>query len=173
MHKVYSRAYLTISADSSDSSSQGFLHPRSARHGSAVPLPWITSTSKTVNPYMSPRFREFPIEMKNSPLGQRGWTFQERALSPRILHFGSELTYWECKQACIGENMELDTYNVQDDFRHCLEAFPLRHVHGARKKSNGNGPLSSVYIVNVVSQCFRTNCWHWRVWREHLMRGRC
>ena len=82
MHKVYTRAYLTISADSSDSSSQGFLHLRSARHESAVPLPWITSTRKTVNLYMSPRFREFPIETKNSPLGQRGWTFQERALSP-------------------------------------------------------------------------------------------
>ncbi|KAF2730049.1 hypothetical protein EJ04DRAFT_393351, partial [Polyplosphaeria fusca] len=31
------------------------------------------------------------------PLLSRAWAFQERILSPRVLHFGPEL-YWECRQ---------------------------------------------------------------------------
>jgi hypothetical protein len=36
------------------------------------------------------------------PLLQRGWVFQERYLSPRMLHFGSKQLFWECKgmQVC-------------------------------------------------------------------------
>ena len=121
MHKVYSGAHITISADCSASASQGFLHSRSERHRTAVPLPWTTSTGKTVGLYVCPYFKEFPIEMMSSPLGQRGWTFQERALSRRILHFGSELMYWECKEACVGEDKARPVYSAQDPFRHFYE----------------------------------------------------
>ncbi|KAJ1323255.1 HET domain-containing protein [Microdochium nivale] len=30
-------------------------------------------------------------------LGMRGWTFQERRLSRRVLHFAEEQVYWECR----------------------------------------------------------------------------
>lgn len=30
------------------------------------------------------------------PLNTRGWVFQERALSPRIVHFTKDKVYWEC-----------------------------------------------------------------------------
>lgn len=31
-------------------------------------------------------------------LNLRGWVFQERLLAPRILHFGSEQLFWECRE---------------------------------------------------------------------------
>jgi hypothetical protein len=34
----------------------------------------------------------------SSPLARRGWTLQERFLSPRMIHYGSEQIFWECRQ---------------------------------------------------------------------------
>ncbi|OLN81332.1 hypothetical protein CCHL11_08581 [Colletotrichum chlorophyti] len=34
--------------------------------------------------------------MRKEPLSERAWGLQERVLSRRVLHFGSEQMYWEC-----------------------------------------------------------------------------
>ena len=34
----------------------------------------------------------------SSPLSRRAWAFQERLLSPRVLHFGEEQLHWECNE---------------------------------------------------------------------------
>ncbi|KAK3390159.1 hypothetical protein B0H63DRAFT_446304 [Podospora didyma] len=34
----------------------------------------------------------------NAPLLSRGWAFQERILSPRVLHFGANELVWECME---------------------------------------------------------------------------
>ncbi|KAF2871135.1 heterokaryon incompatibility protein-domain-containing protein [Massariosphaeria phaeospora] len=122
MGAVYSNALLTISADASSETSTGLFLQRSARHGRSVLLPWPLTDPGDVhgllNIHIMPWFRSFGDEMKTSPLAKRGWTFQERALSARILHFGTDMTYWECKEACIGEDVEIGTYSVQDGFFH-------------------------------------------------------
>ncbi|PSN75494.1 HET-domain-containing protein, partial [Corynespora cassiicola Philippines] len=41
-------------------------------------------------------------EFSNSPLGSRGWVFQERLLSPRIVHFTKEQVFWECSEIRCG-----------------------------------------------------------------------
>jgi hypothetical protein len=38
-----------------------------------------------------------------SPLNRRGWVIQERALSPRTVHFGSKQIYWECLSSRASE----------------------------------------------------------------------
>jgi len=35
---------------------------------------------------------------ENSPLHQRAWVFQERLLSPRVLHFDQDQLVWECNE---------------------------------------------------------------------------
>jgi hypothetical protein len=35
--------------------------------------------------------------IENATLNHRGWVVQERALSPRILHFGRQQLFWECR----------------------------------------------------------------------------
>jgi hypothetical protein len=39
--------------------------------------------------------------MSTAPLNSRGWTFQERLLTPALLHFSDEQIFWECRsQLC-------------------------------------------------------------------------
>lgn len=37
-------------------------------------------------------------DISQAPLNERAWVFQERVLSPRILHFGSRQLLWECNE---------------------------------------------------------------------------
>lgn len=122
MSTIYSNALCTIAASSSSDTSMGLFAPRSERHGASVTLPWpLEEPNDGGGPlalHVTPVFGSFKDEMAVSPLAKRGWTFQERALSARIVHFGSELCYWECKEACIGEDEEIGKYSVQDSFFH-------------------------------------------------------
>lgn len=74
------------------------------------------STTEPKAIYVVPTFRTFKVEIENSPIAKRGWTFQERALSPRILHIGMEMCYWECKEACDGEDSALGHVSSSDRF---------------------------------------------------------
>ncbi|KAK5704437.1 hypothetical protein LTR97_003455 [Elasticomyces elasticus] len=42
-------------------------------------------------------------EIDDSPLGKRAWCLQERALSPRTIHFGKTQIAWECRQLACNE----------------------------------------------------------------------
>lgn len=126
MHKVYSQALVTVAATAARDGNGGCFRPRSCRHAELVRLPWDPTVgdlagrqgwpTEPLKLYVLPTIRSFEEEINNSPLALRGWTFQERALAARTIHFGSELTFWECKEACIGEDNEMKTYSVQDGF---------------------------------------------------------
>lgn len=45
----------------------------------------------------------FDIDVRDAPLNTRGWVFQERTLSTRILHFSKKQIYWECMQLTSNE----------------------------------------------------------------------
>jgi hypothetical protein len=47
-----------------------------------------------------------------APLNLRAWVLQERLLSPRILHFGRDQLYWQCRQAAC-ETYPNGTYNYE------------------------------------------------------------
>ncbi|KIM97278.1 hypothetical protein OIDMADRAFT_65126, partial [Oidiodendron maius Zn] len=105
MAEVYQNAWLTISATRSSSPTSGcynstekqtvelrgvirnspfILHARRAMEH--VPSDW------GVDPKNAP-MRRFPL-----PLLTRGWAFQERLLSARVLHFGPQELFWECRE---------------------------------------------------------------------------
>lgn len=56
--------------------------------------------------------------LETAALYSRGWTYQERFLSMRTVHFGQQL-YWECRE------------------RHASEAFPVRKALGISIKYGG------------------------------------
>ncbi|KAH6879498.1 heterokaryon incompatibility protein-domain-containing protein, partial [Thelonectria olida] len=122
MSSVYSQALLTIAADGAPDTYAGLFRERSARHGTSVELPWpLDEPDDGAGPlrlHITPHFRSFKDQIESAPLSKRGWTFQERALSARIVHFTPEMCYWECKDACIGEDDEIGKYSVQDGFFH-------------------------------------------------------
>lgn len=105
MASIYSGAFLTISAARSSHYDEGFLLKRNTDS--------LLSISDKLRPGVELYARrDSKLELchdeigeevllerpENNPLFKRGWTLEERLLSPRVLHFtGSELIY-ECQE---------------------------------------------------------------------------
>jgi hypothetical protein len=102
MPRIYSRAYLTISAASAKSSGDGFLKTREEVHKamarSWVELPYLSS--KGASGLLTLKLSE-SCEDFNSPntkaIDSRAWTMQEQMLSPRLLQFCTFHIVWKCK----------------------------------------------------------------------------
>ncbi|WPG99077.1 heterokaryon incompatibility protein-domain-containing protein [Acrodontium crateriforme] len=80
--------------------------------GCTLPLSFPTGASRTMvcwNP------KNFDRVLQGSTLYSRAWTFQERVLSPRTVHFGRQM-YWECcsLRACTTFPLGVDLY---EEFR--------------------------------------------------------
>ncbi|KAH8733001.1 heterokaryon incompatibility protein-domain-containing protein [Phaeosphaeriaceae sp. PMI808] len=97
MHSVYRNSYCNIAiADSSDSTHGAF---RKRDPEDIVPVSYLPTDN-------SPLFRRkswvvvpenlWDRELLQSHLYTRGWVFQERMLSPRILHFAKKQIFWDC-----------------------------------------------------------------------------
>ncbi|KXH62870.1 heterokaryon incompatibility protein [Colletotrichum salicis] len=97
MFAVYSDAALTLSADGSNSATQGLFQSNQTLY---------TLDSKT---YYDPGGDDLVYIKRSShaslsgrasdmtqPIDQRGWTMQERLMSRRVLHFTEEEMVWEC-----------------------------------------------------------------------------
>lgn len=103
MASIYENSYITIAAARSDADSTGFLKPREvSRYFSlpsgnelvyllAVPLQYALNGDTYV---------ELPFE----PLSNRAWAFQERSLSLRTVHFGTDRISLECRTHFVTED---------------------------------------------------------------------
>lgn len=71
-------------------------------------MAWLYMTPEWMPPSSKDRPKEYLIgefggqfdPIADEPLSDRGWTLQERLLSPRTIHYGRTEMYWEC-QCCI------------------------------------------------------------------------
>lgn len=110
MGSVYQGALLTLSATCSSGVRQGFLGPRPIRQGYPLEeveypkakISWTTYDGKTIDVFVRQRLAHSVIvpedaDPKGCPLLTRGWTFQERLLATRTLHFLPQELLWECK----------------------------------------------------------------------------
>jgi hypothetical protein len=99
MPNIYSSAAVAIAASRAASVEDGFLAKR-PRFGEIYPRTFIDMRFRLGDgkveslPLMNP-YPSTPIE----PLETRGWAFQERILSPRMLDYGTLTTEWICKSA--------------------------------------------------------------------------
>lgn len=105
MGAVYSNAVCTIASTGSTSSAGGCFHDRSTL---SLPPCKIgassldTSLSKWIYARRDDVF-DFQRNVDRSPLNTRAWVQQERLFSRRILHFGTEMIYWECCRRSASE----------------------------------------------------------------------
>ncbi|KAK9424293.1 hypothetical protein SUNI508_13746 [Seiridium unicorne] len=91
METVFSSAYCTIAASSSQSSIDGIFK------ADRKPRACVTHVSPENNTlYLCNTIDNFQEDVEQSILNTRGWVFQERALSRRTIHFTSTQVYWEC-----------------------------------------------------------------------------
>jgi hypothetical protein len=104
MGSVYANAYVTIAATSAVDGSGGLDSIRPISNWIKFPCDgtdegkgymWFTDASWTSQ-----------TDLDEAPLNTRGWVFQEKTLSRRIIHFASSQVYWECKQRFVGEESE-------------------------------------------------------------------
>jgi len=94
MESVFSNAYVTISATCAVGRHVGFLRRETPRTCHPVYIPF--KSDKQCRVYLCEPIDDFRQHVEESELSRRGWIFQERALSRRILHFTSTQLYWEC-----------------------------------------------------------------------------
>ncbi|KAF2682223.1 hypothetical protein K458DRAFT_370889 [Lentithecium fluviatile CBS 122367] len=130
MDRVYSHSYCNISVLAAADSSQGLFFPRnphSFRDTEAeVCIRGFKSTADSAD-YIKCMVLDgcmWSDQVTRAPLNQRGWVLQERLLSPRVLHFGRQQLFWECKEQAAAECYpyglpQLMSYFAQD-FKHYL-----------------------------------------------------
>ncbi|KAL6851841.1 HET domain-containing protein [Trichoderma novae-zelandiae] len=101
MASVYQNAYIVISASKSSGSDESLFGEIDQQlKPSIVPLP---SLGQGVALCFRKSFTHLPgymdqrlVKSSSLPTLNRGWIFQERLLSSRILHFGPQELSWEC-----------------------------------------------------------------------------
>jgi hypothetical protein len=97
MASIYQNAALTIAATRAQNSAEGcfaMAHPQHQSHK------WQISSMDEI-PYDI--HTRIPLDHSafmywNLPLSQRAWAFQERLLSPRMIHFTDHEIVWECSE---------------------------------------------------------------------------
>ena len=98
MAHIYENAYLTIAATKSSKGSGGLF--------SKTPDFELVETGSANHPsyhvFARKEIHHLPLypwgSPDNFPLLTRGWVYQERLLSPRVLHFGPQELFWECAE---------------------------------------------------------------------------
>jgi hypothetical protein len=98
MGQIYRRAVVTLAATISTSSTYGlYSRRRGLEH---VALPYRTDDG-TIDGQFYLRYDGNRIDIEKSRWNGRGWTLQERFLSPRIIHFGEEDFFLECQKTTV------------------------------------------------------------------------
>lgn len=104
MGSVYKNAYVTLAATWAADGSGGLDSIRPSCNWIKFPCDgsdeaqghmWFTDASWTSE-----------LDLDKAPLNSRGWVFQEKMLSRRIIHFASSQVIWECKKRFVGEEFD-------------------------------------------------------------------
>lgn len=114
MDQIYSGAAFTISAARVERADESFLRDRDLceTHGSICQVKYRRSSESASN-IRSAFLSATRLDITHhDPIDSRGWTFQERLRSFRVLQFGRKQTVWECPTGTFvdgGENYFHDT----------------------------------------------------------------
>ncbi|RSL48351.1 hypothetical protein CEP54_012957 [Fusarium duplospermum] len=108
MGDIYHNAFLTVSASHARDGFGGCFNSQSAV-GLGETFITITNRDQLGQEssiiFASTISSDPPRVVENSPINDRGWVYQERILSPRIVHFASTQVVWECRKTYRLENL--------------------------------------------------------------------
>lgn len=124
MDQVYSNSFLNLSATASSSSKDRLPSMAKAdrlQEPRFVGTVWSGRYAGTYQ-ILDPHF--WADRVTSTRVASRGWIFQERALAPRVLHFGFDQVLWECAESERAE-----------EFPHGL---PLRSADARRQEFKWN-----------------------------------
>lgn len=98
MHKVYANAEITIAATAAQNGDEGLFFDRRPE----FVQPCVVNTNwdgLAPQAYVLSDGFMGEQDLDNAPLNRRAWVVQERCLSRKVIHFGAEQLYWECRTA--------------------------------------------------------------------------
>jgi hypothetical protein len=128
MCNIYQGSYITIAASSSNDSSDGLF-----RKVPTIPVKTHDSRNRTYirhNPiHPSYSIEQTPHHEHNFPLLSRGWVYQERLLSPRVVHF----SHYELDFDCTNPYSVCECGNSRISFR--------KHQHNETLKESDLGAV--------------------------------
>ncbi|KAK3394998.1 heterokaryon incompatibility protein-domain-containing protein [Podospora didyma] len=105
MSQVYSLATCTIAAANSGCYKSGYIVPRNQYRvrPCRIPNPFKTNSKYSFNVRSQYLNRIHDREVRQSPWYSRGWVFQERTLSRRLLIFSEKQILWSCQKLQAAE----------------------------------------------------------------------
>jgi len=146
MPQIYQRAWVTISASTAASVSDGFLQNRCYSHSSGtcqtrvpISLPYVANDGSTTGKITFVHLSDACSLEEAEPINQRAWTYQERRLSPRLLDFryNQVVLYCYTDKQCQGEGSnalwsheDTDSKEEEQLYRPCLNDQSLPAWHG-------------------------------------------
>ncbi|KAF1946296.1 HET-domain-containing protein [Clathrospora elynae] len=148
MHLVYRNSYCNIAVAASKDSTGGAFRKRDpkdvapVRYRPADDSPFFLGKTWVV---VSEDLWE--SELVGSVLYARGWVFQERMLSPRILHFAENQIFWDCPSLSACETLPAGLPQPMDSV-----AGPDRHWRARLQVANDNHePLAGAIDQSMAS----------------------
>ncbi|KAH7071302.1 heterokaryon incompatibility protein-domain-containing protein [Paraphoma chrysanthemicola] len=105
MSEIYQNAVLTLSATSAAGDNEGCCSNNILRPPLEITLPEDIGACRIAvrNPLQHWDAHTANELQNHFPLLTRGWAFQERLLSPRVLHICKSELVWECREASLCE----------------------------------------------------------------------
>jgi hypothetical protein len=99
MAHIYEQAHFTIAATKAEDGSQGCFSLTDPEYISKAIPGWETiSVRRHVHAFPYEYYEFTGGSTGSAPLFDRGWTYQEQLLSPRLIHFCDSEVVWQCKR---------------------------------------------------------------------------
>jgi hypothetical protein len=118
MADIYANSTITIAASASSGPHQGLFRVASTH-----------DIGQPASRFSDIHWRSVPEHhLMDLPLLRRGWVFQERLLSPRVIHFANGELIWECLEHTECECGDMAN---SDAFAQCLWPVSKSHCHPA------------------------------------------
>lgn len=161
MHAVYQNSVCNIAATSASCAAEGCFFQRSPSLIRQI-FVLIDSDSCSLRrgAYVLSDQGAWEREVATAPLNTRAWVFQERMMSPRILHFTRTQIYFECRSGICMEsngNFRRKQSGLFASIPTCLDVLPL-HAVNSTDATNHRRELFKIWykIVQQYSQCYLT-----------------
>jgi hypothetical protein len=101
MSKVYSNSHCNLSASDTDKDAKTLFNDRKVQDVQSIHVRLCTTGFGKCADFVICRliyYRLWDVNVSGCPIQERGWVYQERSLAPRIIHFGHNQLFYECRE---------------------------------------------------------------------------